>query len=108
MDHASHGYFADRYGFTIVGTVIPGAATSESPTARQLSDLTRTIRETGVKAIFVEAGENPQLAEQIGAETGVKVVTDLLDHSLTAADGPAPTYIDMMKYDTRRIVEALR
>ncbi len=108
MDHASHGYFADRYGFTIVGTVIPSAATSESPTARQLSDLTRTIRETGVKAIFVEAGENPQLAEQIGAETGVKVVTDLLDHSLTAADGPAPTYIDMMKYDTRRIVEALR
>jgi ABC-type Zn uptake system ZnuABC Zn-binding protein ZnuA len=108
MDHASHGYFADRYGFTIVGTVIPGAATGESPTARQLSDLTRTIREARVKAIFVEASENPQLAEQIGAETGVKVVTDLLDHSLTAADGPAPTYIDMMKYDTRRIVEALR
>ena len=108
MDHASHGYFADRYGFTIVGTVIPSAATGESPTARQLSELTRTIRETGVKAIFVEAGENPQLAEQIGAETGVTVVTDLLDHSLTEADGPAPTYIDMMKYDTRRIVEALR
>jgi ABC-type Zn uptake system ZnuABC Zn-binding protein ZnuA len=108
MDHASHGYFADRYGLTIVGTVIPGAATGESPTARQLSDLVRTIRETGVKAIFVEAGENPQLAEQIGAETGVAVVTDLLDHSLTEMDGPAPTYIDMMKYDTRRIVEALR
>jgi ABC-type Zn uptake system ZnuABC Zn-binding protein ZnuA len=108
MDHASHGYFADRYGFTIVGTVIPSAATGESPTARQLSDLTRTIGETGVKAIFVEAGENPELAEQIGAETGVKVVTDLLDHSLTEADGPAPTYIDMMKYDTRGIVEALR
>ena len=108
MDHASHGYFADRYGFTIVGTVIPSATTGESPTARQLSELTRTIQETGVKAIFVEAGENPQLAEQIGAETGVTVVTDLLDHSLTEADGPAPTYIDMMKYDTRRIVEALR
>jgi ABC-type Zn uptake system ZnuABC Zn-binding protein ZnuA len=108
MDHASHGYFADRYGFTIVGTVIPSAATGESPTARQLSDLVTTIRDTGAKAIFVEAGENPQLAEQIGAETGVAVITDLLDHSLTAADGPAPTYIDMMKYDTRRIVEALR
>jgi zinc/manganese transport system substrate-binding protein/manganese/iron transport system substrate-binding protein len=108
MDHASHGYFADRYGFTIVGTVIPSAATGESPTARQLSDLVATIRETGARAIFVEAGENPRLAEQIGAETGAAVVTDLLDHSLTAADGPAPTYIDMMRYDTRRIVEALR
>ena len=52
--------------------------------------------------------ENPQLAEQIGTETGVKVVTGLLDHSLTAPDGAAPTYIDMMKYDTRQIVEALK
>ena len=56
----------------------------------------------------MDASENPRLAEQIGAETGVKVVTDLLDHSLTAPDGPAPTYIDMMKHDTRLIVEALR
>jgi ABC-type Zn uptake system ZnuABC Zn-binding protein ZnuA len=108
MDHASQGYFADRYGFTIVGTVIPSASTGESPTARQLTDLVATIRATGAKAIFVEASENPQLAEQIGTETGVKVVTDLLDHSLTAPDGAAPTYIDMMKHDTRRIVEALR
>ena len=36
------------------------------------------------------------------------MVTDLLDHSLTPPGGPAPTYIDMMKYDTRRIVEALK
>ena len=108
MDHASQGYYADRYGFTIVGTVIPSASTGESPTARQLSDLVAAIRATGAKAIFVESSENPQLAEQIGAETGVRVVTDLLDHSLTESDGAAPTYIDMMKYDTRRIVEALR
>jgi ABC-type Zn uptake system ZnuABC Zn-binding protein ZnuA len=107
-DHASQGYFADRYGFTIIGTVLPGATTGDMPTARHLADLTRTIRESGVKAMFVDASENPQLAEQIGAETGVTVVTDLLDHSLTDADGPAPTYIAMMKHDTRLIVEALR
>ena len=50
----------------------------------------------------------PKLAEQIAAETGITVVDDLLDHSLTAPDGVAPTYIDMMKFDTRRIVEALK
>ncbi len=108
MDHVSQGYFADRYGFSIVGTVIPSATTGDSPTARQLSDLVRTIRATGTKAIFVDASESPQLAEQIGAETGAKVVTDLLDHSLTAPDGPAPTYIAMLKFDTRLIVEALK
>jgi ABC-type Zn uptake system ZnuABC Zn-binding protein ZnuA len=107
-DHVSQGYFADRYGFTVVGTVLPNATTGDSPTARQLSDLTHKIEETGAKAIFVDAGENPQLAEQIGAETGAKVVTGLLDHSLTPPGGPAPTYIDMMKYDTRLIVEALK
>ena len=108
MNHASHGYFADRYGFEVVGTVIPGTGTAESPTAQQLGDLTAAIRDTGAKAIFVETGENPQLARQIAAETGVKVVTDLLDHSLTPPGGEASTYIDMMKFDTRRIVEALR
>ena len=108
MNHASHGYFADRYGLQVVGTVIPGAGTSESPTAQQLGDLTRAIEASGARAIFVETDENPQLARQIAAETGVTVVTDLLDHSLTPPGGEASTYIEMMKYDTRRIVEALR
>ena len=108
MNHTSHGYFADRYGLEIVGTVLPGASTGETPTARQLSDLVRAIESSGARAIFVEIDENPDLARQIAAETGVAVVTDLLDHSLTEPGGPAPTYIDMMKYDTRRIVEALR
>jgi ABC-type Zn uptake system ZnuABC Zn-binding protein ZnuA len=108
MNHASHGYYADRYGLQVVGTVLPSVTTGETPTARQLADLTMAIRASGARAIFVEIDENPELARQIAAEAGVKVVTGLLDHSLTKADGPAPTYIDMMKYDTRRIVEALR
>ena len=108
MNHTSHGYFADRYGLEIVGTVLPGASTGETPTARGLSDLVRAIESSGARAIFVEIDENPDLARQIAAETGVAVVTDLLDHSLTEPGGAAPTYIDMMKYDTRRIVEGLR
>jgi ABC-type Zn uptake system ZnuABC Zn-binding protein ZnuA len=108
MNHVSHGYFADRYGFHIVGAVIPSVATGESPTARQLADLTETIRSAGVRAVFVEMDEDPRLAEQIAAETGVVVVDDLRDHSLSDPGGDAPTYIDMMKYDTRLIVEALR
>lgn len=108
MNHASHGYFADRYGFTVVGTVIPSVGTGETPTAKQLSELTAAIRESGAKAIFVEIEENPDLARQIAGETGIAVVDDLLDHSLTEPDGAAPTYLDMMRFDTRRIVEALK
>jgi ABC-type Zn uptake system ZnuABC Zn-binding protein ZnuA len=108
MNHASHGYFADRYGLEIVGTVIPGVGTGATPTAKELSELTAAIRASGAKAIFVEIDENPELARQIAAETGATVVTDLLDHSLTEPGGVASTYIDMLRYDTRRIVEALR
>ena len=108
MNHVSHGYFADRYGFRIVGAVIPSVATGESPTAKQLAELTETIRTEGVRAIFVDLGENPQLADQIAAETGIVVVEDLRPHSLSEPDGEASTYIDMMKYDTRQIVNALR
>jgi len=107
MNHVSHGYFADRYGFRIVGAVIPSVATGASPTAQQLAELTAAIRAAGVKAIFVETDENPQLAQQIADETGVTVVDDLRDHSLSEPEGEAPTYIEMMKFDTRRIVEAL-
>jgi ABC-type Zn uptake system ZnuABC Zn-binding protein ZnuA len=108
MNHVSHGYFADRYGFRIAGAVIPSVSTGASPTAKQLSELTAAIRESGAGAIFVEIEENPKLAQQIAAETGIVVVDDLLDHSLTEPDGVAPTYIDMMRFDTQRIVEALR
>ena len=108
MNHVSHGYFADRYGFRIAGAVIPSVATGESPTAKQLAELTETIRAEGVRAIFVELEENQQLADQIAAETDTVVVADLRDHSLSEPDGEAATYIDMMKYDTRLIVDALK
>ncbi len=107
-NHESAGYFADRYGFTIAGTVIPSVGTGETPSAKQLSALTTTIRTSGAKAIFVESDGNPKLAEQIGEEVGVKVITDLRGHSLTDADGVAPTYIAMMKHYTDVIVRALQ
>lgn len=108
MNHVSHGYFADRYGLRIVGAVIPSVASGESPTAKQLAALTETIRSEGVRAIFVELDENPELADQIAAETGIVVVDDLRDHSLSEPGGGAATYIEMMKYDTERIVDGLR
>lgn len=106
--HEAFGYFADRYGFQVVGTVIPGFSTGVSPSAQELAQLVEHIRETGAPAIFIETGANPQLARQLSLETGIKVVTDLMTHSVTEAAGPAPTYIDMMRYNVKTIVAALR
>jgi ABC-type Zn uptake system ZnuABC Zn-binding protein ZnuA len=107
-NHESFGYFADRYGFNIIGTVIPSASTGSSPTARQLAELVTRIQETGTKAIFLETGANPQLAEQVAREAGIKVVIDLYTHSLTTAGGVAPTYIEMMRHNTQTIITALK
>ncbi len=107
-NHESFGYFADRYGFTVVGTVIPSVSTGASPSAQEIAALVEHIKETGVPAIFLETGANPQLARQIAQETGIKVVTGLFTHSITDASGPAPTYIDMIKYNVKAIVEALK
>ncbi len=107
-NHESFGYFADRYGFTVVGTVIPGVSSGASPSAQEMAALVEHIKEAGAPAIFLETGSNPQLARQIAQEAGVKVVTELYTHSITDASGPAPNYIEMMRYNVKVIVEALK
>ena len=106
-DHEAMGYFAERYGFTIAGTVIESFSSDASPSAQQMAGLIDQIKSSGAPAIFLDAGDNTTLAEQIADETGVRVVTDLHLESLT--DGaPAATYIDMMKHNVTQIVNALK
>ncbi len=106
-NHDSMEYFAERYGFKVVGTVIGSFSSDASPSAQQMADLIDRIKLFEVPAIFLDAPDNPALAQQIAAETGVKVVTDLHLESLTEG-APAGTYIDMMRYNVTKIVEALK
>jgi ABC-type Zn uptake system ZnuABC Zn-binding protein ZnuA len=107
-NHESLGYFADRYGFDVIGTIIPSATTGATPSAQDLAALTRQIQESGAPAIFLETGTNPRLAEQLVAETGIKIAPGIYSHSTTLGEGPASTYLEMMRYNTSVIVEALK
>jgi ABC-type Zn uptake system ZnuABC Zn-binding protein ZnuA len=107
-NHETLGYFAARYGFQIIGSLIPSFSTDASPSAQQLAQLTDVIRSTTARAIFIDVGNNPQLADQIASETKAKVVTELYSESLSTADGPASTYLAMMKYNVAIIVSALK
>jgi len=107
-NHDSLGYFAARYGFKVVGAIIPSVSSESAPTARQLANLIDQIRISKARAIFMETGANINLAEQISGETSARIVTDLYIHSISDANGPAPTYIDMMKYNVTQIVNALK
>jgi len=106
-NHESLGYFARRYGFTIVGTVLESFSSDASSSAQQMAQLIEQIESSGAPAIFIDAGDNPALAQQIADETGAQVITDLHLESLT--DGPpAATYIKMMKHNVTLIVGALK
>lgn len=107
-NHESFGYFADRYGFIVVGAVIPSVSAGASPSARELAGLVDQVKQAGVRAIFLETGSNPQLARQLAQEVGIKVITELYTHSITDPKGPASTYIDIMKYNVTAIVGALK
>ena len=102
------GYFADRYGFKVVGTIIPSISTDAAPSAQDVAKLITLIRQTGSPAVFLEMGANADLARQIASETDVHVITGLYTESVTDMNGPAPSYIDMLKLDTRIIVDALK
>lgn len=107
-NHESLGYYADRYGFTVIGSIIPGSSSAAAPSAKDISELIERIKAAGVKAIFLETGSDPKIASQLAGETGIKIVTEIYTHSITAPDGPAPTYIDMIRFNTSKIVEALK
>lgn len=74
-NHDALGYFADRFGFEIVGTVLPGSSTEAEPSAKDLAALVEVIRDRGVPAIFVETTEARDVAEAVASEVGdVRVV----------------------------------
>lgn len=106
--HDSLGYFLDRYGLEFVGAVIPSSTGGAETSAQELAALQELIRESGVKAIFVEGSVDPSVATQLAADTGITVVTDLYGDSLGAPGSDADTIDGMLLHNARRIAESLR
>ena len=101
-------YYADAYGFEVVGAVIPATTTSAQASASDVADIIRQIRAEGVSAIFAEASVNPALINQVARETNVKVVDDLYGDSLGEAGSDGATYVEMMESNTSKIAGALK
>jgi ABC-type Zn uptake system ZnuABC Zn-binding protein ZnuA len=105
-DHDSLGYFVDRYGLDLVGTVIPGYDTQIEPSAKELALLIENIEQYGVSVVFVSDSVNTSLAEQIANDSGILLVP-LSTGSLTDDSGKAATYLDFMRVNVETIVNAL-
>ena len=103
--HDAFGYFWTAYGLTMLAP--QGVSTDAEPNAKELAKLIRFIREQKVPAVFLENVTDPRLAKRLAAESGAKIGGVLYSDSLSPADGPATTYIDMMKNNIRELKAAL-
>ena len=103
--HDAFGYFAREYGITFLAP--EGISTDAEASAADVAKLIDQVREDSASAVFVENVSNPRLIEQIAKETGLKVGGALYSDALSAADGPASTYVDLMRYNIRTIAGAI-
>ena len=104
--HDSFGYFANLYGFEVVGVVLSGT-TDVEPSAGDLADLVEEVKEYGVAAVFGETTVSERMASTVASESGADLVR-LYSGSLGLEGSGAETYIEMIRTNVGRIVEALK
>ena len=104
--HDSFGYFADRYGFEVVGVIL-STTTEAEPSAEHLTELVEVVEKYNVPAVFGEATVSERLATSIAEESGAELIR-LYSGSLGVEGSGAETYLDMMRTNVERIVRALK
>ena len=103
--HDAFGYFGAAYGLRL--SAPEGISTEAEASAADVAALIRQIRADAVPAIFVENIQDRRLIDQIAAETAAAVGGELYTDALSVKDGPAPTYVEMMRHNVKTLTEAL-
>lgn len=107
-NHHVFGYLAERYGFTVVGAVLPSGTTLASPSASDLAGLADRIRAADVPTIFADSSQPDRLARVLAEQAGVDVaVVPLFSESLSGPGGGAETYLELMRSNTEAIADGL-
>lgn len=108
-NHHVLGYLAQRYGFDVVGAVLPNGTTLASPSPADVRGLADTVRSANVPAIFADSSHPDRLARVLAEEAGLHVdVVSLYSESLRRPGGGAETYLAMMRANARAIADALQ
>lgn len=103
--HDAFQYYGRRYGLELVALL--GTTTDAEVQTSDVMRVTETIRERQLPAIFIESTINPKLMKQLAQDNNVSIGGKLYADSLSDKEGPAKSYIDMIRYNTKTIVEAL-
>ena len=103
--HDAFQYFGDAYGLTFLAP--QGLSTESEASAKDVAELIEQMRAEGIDAVFVENITDSRLLEQIANETGATIGGTLYPGALSEANGPAATYIDLMRHNAKTLAEAL-
>lgn len=103
--HDALGYFGQAYGLTLAAP--EGLSTEAQASARDVARIIRQIRKDRFPAVFLENVSDPRLMDQIARETGARIGGALYTDSLSAPNGPAGTYIDMVRHNISELTKAL-
>jgi ABC-type Zn uptake system ZnuABC Zn-binding protein ZnuA len=102
--HDAFGYYADRYGVEVIGTVIPSLSTEGQPSAGETAELVDTIRREGVKTIFAESSVDPKVEQAIASEAGAEVGAELWADTLGPEGSDGATYVQSIESNTQALV----
>ena len=103
--HDAFGYLAHAYHLTLLAP--QGMNTDAEPSAAQVANLIRQIRQQNIPALFVENISDPRLMEQIARETQVKIGGKLYSDALSGPKGDAPTYLAFLEHNLSTLLKAL-
>lgn len=103
--HDAFGYFGAAYGMSFIAP--EGVSTDSEPSAKDVARIIRQIKKQKIPAVFLENVSDPRLMEQIARETGAAIGGKLYSDALSEPNGPAGTYIDMMRHNARQFAKAL-
>jgi zinc/manganese transport system substrate-binding protein len=103
--HDAFGYFEAAYGLTFLSP--QGVSTESEASARDVARIIAQIKREKVGAVFLENVSDPRLVKRIADETGARVGGTLFSDALSAADGPAATYVAMMRHNITTLTDAL-
>ncbi len=103
--HDAFGYFGAAYGMSFIAP--EGVSTESEPSAKDVARIIRQVRKQKIPAVFLENVSDPRLIQQIARETGAAIGGKLYSDALSEPNGPAATYIDMMRHNVRELAKAL-
>jgi zinc/manganese transport system substrate-binding protein len=104
--HDAFQYFGHEYGLTFLAP--QGLSTESEASAKDVAKLITQMREQGIAAVFMENLTDPRLIQQIASETGAAIGGTLYTGALSGPDGPAPTYLEMMRHNLKTLTQALK